>query len=267
MSGKISYLMAGIVVTAMCPLAAAGAQLTFTENFESNKISTSKWAYSGNKARTTNSKIRKGNYSAIVSLDRKKDAVPFRTEIRKRGFFSYNKENWIAVSVYIPNDWQSDTAPITFMQWHSVPDKKLGEGYRNAPIAFRIHKDSWQLALRWDDEKVTTRSTYDGRMSKSLGKLQKGQWTDWVIRLKLSYSKNGVLEVWKNGAKVFTRNGPNTFNDSIAPFFKIGQYIPVWKPNYPWKFAVKSSKPQSHILYIDEIKMATGSDGMKMVRP
>lgn len=257
-----------LLLLLILPSFSFAAKLAFEENFDSYSIDKSKWAYSGNPTtRPSNDVMRKGNYSARVSLNRDNDRDPARTELRKRGFFQFGQESWIGISVYVPGDWQNDSANITAMQWHSVPDKNIGERYRNAPIALRIQNDQWKIVLRWDDEKLTTRSTYDGSLTRAIGRIEKGRWTDFVIRLKLSYKSDGVLEIWKNGSKVFSRQGPNTFNDKIAPFFKFGQYIPVWKKNYPWKKASRNSKARQHILYFDELRIARGTDGKEIVSP
>jgi len=100
-----------------------------------------------------------------------------------------------------------------------------------------------------------------------MGSIQKGRWTDWTIRIIPSYKSNGILEVWRGNTRVYSRKGPNTYNDAKGPFMKMGLYEPVWRKNYPWKKAVTASKPKEHTLYFDAVKIAKGSGAAKLVQP
>jgi hypothetical protein len=56
--------------------------------------------------------------------------------------------------------------------------------------------------------------------------------------------------VWKDGELVFRRTGPNTYNDALAPYLKVGIYVPRWTSES------SASAIDSHIIHFDEIRVA-----------
>jgi len=52
---------------------------------------------------------------------------------------------------------------------------------------------------------------------------------DWVFHIKVSYGSDGLLEVWRDGGRVVSHQGPNCYNDQGGPFLKVGLCKPYWK--------------------------------------
>jgi len=91
---------------------------------------------------------------------------------------------------------------------------------------------------------------YDGGKNYDLGAYERGRWTDWVVHVKWSYGKEGVLEIFKDGRLVVDQRGPNAFNDAKGPYFKMGLYK-------GWRRAEMASDVVSRrVLYHDEFRMA-----------
>jgi hypothetical protein len=72
-----------------------------------------------------------------------------------------------------------------------------------------------------------------------------------VFEIAFSFRQNGdgVINVWNDGMKVFTKTGPNTYNDETAPHLKFGLYIPGWRPGKPGSSTTKRT------LYFDDFEV------------
>lgn len=93
--------------------------------------------------------------------------------------------------------------------------------------------------------------------SKTIGKVQKGVWTDWVFHINWDYREKenggkGFVEAWQqvdsNGyMKVLDYQGPIGYNDKRGVYLKWGIY------KYPWKHHKGNQSPRIH--YYDEVKI------------
>jgi hypothetical protein len=232
---------------------AHGAALPFVDGFENRSLD--KWRHSGMRATLANSPTRSGNYAVQFSIDRNKGKNAYRSELaikKGKGQFKMGQEYWIGASIFIPNNWVEDSNyGDIVLQWHGVPDAHLGEGWsgRNPPLALRVQGKNWQFQNYSDPNPVSRNRNYKGK-AYNLGSYQKGQWADFVFHIRWSYQNDGILEVWKNGKKMVSQNGPNTFNDRVAPYLKIGLYKPAWKSKANW---ANKSHVNTRTVYHDEI--------------
>jgi len=226
----------------------------FTGDFETGDLKG--WGISGNAPGITNNPRRGGKYAMKTSLDRDKDKVAYRTEVSGPGS-DVGKEYWYGFSIFLPDDYVTDGIWEIVAQWHGVPDFKAGEDWRNPVMALSTTGGKWELLNRWDAKFNTFeggKRSYGGTKMYDLGAYRRGGWTDWVVHVKWSYEKDGLLEAWKDGKKVVEQKGPNAFNDKKGPYFKMGLYK-GWKD--PKR---KSDAVSSRVLYHDEFRMA-GADG------
>ena len=69
----------------------------------------------------------------------------------------------------------------------------------------------------------------------------------------------GFLLTFQDGKKVYTKNGPNTYNDARMPFFKMGIYK-GWKD-----FSPVSVKTRT--LYHDQLRFVGPGGGYSLVAP
>ncbi|MEQ8496548.1 MAG: polysaccharide lyase [Gammaproteobacteria bacterium] len=177
--------------------------------------------------------VRSGRHAARFHLRRDDDDVKGsrRAEVRAKAG-DLGRDYWFAFSINLPADWPDASVPVTLAQWHGVPDKWLGEAGRSPPLRLLALGGQWQLANIWDSKRVSqtpfTANDPQGWVLEPISSLDIDQWTDWLFHVRWSFGEDGVLEVWKNGERVYQRNGPNTYNDAVGPYLKLGIYVPEW---------------------------------------
>lgn len=156
------------------------------------------------------------------------------------------KSEWYAFSIYVPADYAKDAKAEGHFQIHQA-------GSSGSPLVeFWAQNDLYYLALNYDNNG-------DGVYNHPLlpiGAIDKGKWTDWVLRYKYSVGNDGIIELWKNGEKITftlpngtktqTIAGPN-YNlvngvPEISPYPKFGIY------KWPWS-AAGTYNPSVRVLY------------------
>jgi hypothetical protein len=235
--------------------------LLFDSDFEDESLEG--WRISGNAPTITNERARAGRRALRTSLDRRKDRVPYRTEVSGPRA-DVGKEYWYGFSIFLPQSYRTDRIWEIVAQWHGVPDLDDGENWRNPVMALSTTNGRWDWVSRWDDKRNTFASgkrEYGGTRKYDLGPYERDVWTDWVVHIKWSYGPDGVLEVWKNGAKVIEQNGPNAFNDQRGPYFKMGLYKGWRDPDRP------SDAADKRLLYHDEFRMGAATATYTDVAP
>ena len=186
----------------------------------------------------TSAYARFGSYSTRYEL-RKTD--PLVGSGKRSEALRYSKsepvvkvERWYAASYYLPSDYVPDAAPECITQWHT----NIG----SPPLA--IWTQNGQLYV-----------TRFGNKLFSLGAYTKNQWFDLVLHVKWSTTSDGLIEVWKNGAKVFTYNGANILtNATYGAYMRTGLYKWPWNPTSK----IVSSTTQ-RVLYVDEVRIGNAS--------
>jgi hypothetical protein len=198
-------------------------------DFETNSLSGLN--VSGNAPTVQGSIKRLGRYAMRSDLDYYTSNVSYRTEARVIAPAPVvNQEYWYGFSIYLPDSYIPDTVRWeTVVQWHQIPDS--GESNGNPPLSLSTSNGVWKLTNKWTSAPLTTKSNTQTR-GFTFGTYARGRWTDWVFRIKWSYGAQGILEVWKNGQKVLSAPGPNTYNDERMPFFKMGIYK-GWRDGQP----------------------------------
>lgn len=176
-----------------------------------------------------------------------------RAEVRLKAV-GLGEERWYAFSLFVPDDWHPIPEAATVAQWHAVDDKLLGEAGRAPPLRLVIKDDQWSIASHWDARRLSgipflRASPQDGAILWT-APLTRGAWTDWVFRVRWSHGEDGLVEIWKDGAPIAKRDGPNAYNDWLGPFFKLGIYIPHW--NRPGS----TSPTARHELLIDRVRQS-----------
>jgi hypothetical protein len=235
--------------------------LSFIGDFETGDLKG--WRVSGNPPQITTSPVRAGRYAMKTPLDRRRDKVPYRTEVSGPGS-EVGKEYWYGFSIFLPDDYVPDRIWEIVAQWHGAPDFKIGENWRNPVMALFTDGGRWGFISRWDAKPNTFeggKRRYGGTKKYDFGPYRTGVWTDWVVHVKWSYEADGILDIWQNGKKVAEQKGPNAFNDKKGPYFKMGLYKGWKQPDRP------SDAVDSRLLYHDEFRMAEGPDRYTDVAP
>ena len=139
----------------------------------------------------------------------------------------YGEIRWYGFSVYLPEGSPfTDEKNEVVAQWHSSRDFFLGEdGGRGPPLALRIVDGRWRITYGWDKDFVSTPGP------KAIwplwsGVVETGRWIDWLFRVRWSYEDDGMIEIWKDGVKIVSHNGPNAYNDIRGNYIKLGSYHP-----------------------------------------
>jgi len=178
-------------------------------------------------------------------------------------------ERWYGLSIYVPPSWRVDVNPQDYQilaQWHNLPDIELDEGYTPPPLAIWIDKGEWAVWSFWDPNLVTQLVggvPINGGGGAELwhGAFQPGSWTDWVVHARWSYLADGLLEVWRDGVKVVTRSGPNTYNDRRPMYLMVGLY------KWPWETPGVAWSESTRVAYFDEVRVAGASGTYAQVAP
>ncbi|MBL0701336.1 MAG: heparin lyase I family protein [Desulfosarcina sp.] len=158
-------------------------------------------------------------------------------------------EYWYRISIYLPENFQSSGNSTILLQFFPVPDTDLGESWKRHPVlALSIKDDQFQIGIRADANPVTIiGSKYDVSKTMTIGPWPKNKWTDFVFNIKWSYRQDGILRVWNDDKLVVNHDGPNCFNDTVGPAWKIGPY--------EWYWRTGPNLTPTREVYYDEIKI------------
>lgn len=235
----------------------AASNILFVDDFENgNLFDWAKDLCCQHSAQIVNFPTRAGPHALKFTLDEPSNGDKVRAEIAL-GSVPANSERWYGFSVLVPQDYKNDPSDEIITQWHNPPDKERGEEWngRGPTLSLRIKDDQFILYNSWDSNPVS-----EGRQNFqkwNLANIPKGQWTDWVVRVKWSYQSDGMLEVWQNDKLVVRKTGPNTYNDLKGPFLKMGIYKSHWgEPTF-----------DQRVLYFDEVRIGDASVSYQDVAP
>jgi hypothetical protein len=239
--------------------------LAFIGNFETGDFSG--WNLEDlccqHSAQIVSSPTRAGNYAAKFTLNRNDPIVSKgkRAELKRYRESYMGSEHWYGLSIYLPNDWVEDTAPDIVVQWHDRHDFWLGETGKPPSFGLSINGKDWRISNTWDPNLVTKKNNVVGKESLYSGAFKRGVWTDWVFHIKWSHEADGIIEVWKDGTRIVNKRGPNTYNDLLDPYLKIGSY------KYTWKGNIVPSTANKRVIYFDEVRIGNASASYKDVAP
>lgn len=215
------------------------------------------YAYNGTRSTTV---ARSGSWSGRFEL-RKPDMMDdrWRSEIVFYQLANSLDTGWYGFSVYLPSDLDQDSNNENFFQLHDFSD--ACDGVKIPAISLNWVNNNYDLNIAWN---ATACSSGWSDIHVDLGSLlpDKGTWVDWVFYIKFDYRDNinggtGVLTVWKNGVQVYTRNGPNCFNDVEGPYGKWGMHRAGWS----------TGLDSPRIIYIDDIRTGSGQATYNDVKP
>lgn len=192
-----------------------------------------------------------GSKRAELAIPAERNTPPNQRQFPQFG------ERWYAFKIFLPADYATDTSPEILAQWHNWPDQDLGEGWMSPPLALVTKNGNWQINRIWDTDPVSSNDRVrenNTKITHILGPYanDRGKWTSWVFHIKWGWfpEHNPKLEIYKNGIKVVDQNGlPNTTNDIIAPYFKIGIY------KWDWADPGATSNTTTRVVYYDSVKI------------
>ena len=198
--------------------------------------SPSYWAYNqsccSHSVKQSSLVARSGTYAMRFELN-KTDTDVFGSKRAEMSRYSKGETNpyverWYGMSIYLPGDYATDPAPEIVTQWQAYT--------AHPPLAVWTQKGEWRIVQF-------------GKTITSIGAYEKNKWTDFVFHVKWSAGSDGLVEVWKNGVKIYTRTGAN-----IASGLTTGVYMRTGIYKWPWKTWTTSTTTK-RIVYIDDVRI------------
>ncbi|MEE9355054.1 MAG: heparin lyase I family protein [Methylococcaceae bacterium] len=233
------------------------ATLKVENGFESSSLDG--FRCSGNCLTIATSPTKEGSYSGDFVLTRNMP-TSYRTEVvltDRKGHFDFGKEYWVEFD-YQYEDWVKDkSAEAAPMQIHTTPSDWANCTVRS-PSGSTSARATAPVIMASKNNEVEI-VTFGGKV-RWKGPIEMQQWLNIKFHFKVSTGSDGFIEAWKDGAKLFRVDGPNSpqLDDCgkplRAPYFKMGVYKWDWKEGRP---TTESSRRQ---LFIDNLKIAEGSD-------
>lgn len=145
-----------------------------------------------------------------------------------------NTEFWYGFGVLIPDRVTTTESHITVFQIHDNPD--VGEnGARQPTLDIAIDAtNSMRIFNAYDSDFITTAAGVRSLPNVDYTHRQLAAWEmvpdEWnyiVMQANWASDETGFLNIWRNGHLVFSENNhPNTFNDKLGVYAKIGVYTP-----------------------------------------
>ena len=157
-------------------------------------------------------------------------------------------ERWYAFSVYLPKSWAADRSPEIVAQWHQH-HSVAGD----PPIAIATQQGQWEIH--------TARDGFSAE--KPIGAYVTERWTDWLVHVRWSTGKAGIVQIWQDGQPVkgFENvRGPNTYKSKQGMYLKVGIY------KWDWSLQNPTDTVRRH-LYLDELRIAESEAGVAIPRP
>ena len=143
-----------------------------------------------------------------------------------------NLNRWYSYALYVPSAYYKfDAEDEIITQWHQ------GGGLTPA------------LCLRVKSDKLYIRIMGDTWVE--LGNWDKDAWHAYVMHIKHSSGSDGLIEIWKDGAKILNRSGANMYKaggDITNPTVKMGIYKSDWNGS-------GTTATNIRVLYLDDIKI------------
>lgn len=169
---------------------------------------------------------------------------------KKSRFSRLSKQNefWYGLDIYVPDDsFKDDSQQVIISQLHGVPDKTLGEPWRNPVTALFIEDGQVWFRCHYAPERVSSSESKITSINEPIGKLVTGEWLNYVLRVRYDYrGDSGIVQLWQNGKLVIDyQNIGCGYNDDYIPVLKIGMYYWSGASDYP-----------SRVIYYDNVKMA-----------
>jgi hypothetical protein len=244
----------------------------FAGDFETGDLTGFYWNQNEPEVVRSPHPVRSGSYSMRSYLHRYDSPYSYRTMAivgenadappgtRDHLNLAIGEEYWIGLSVYVPDSFVADSLGCDELWWELQAQPDAGEEFRSPILALYVSAGNATVLSRWDTRGTSSDNTFSG--SESIVTVpvssMKGKWTDWVVHVYWSWHYDGWLEVYRDGAMIGQRNGPNCSNDREGPYMSIGVYKWPWREGEPSGGNCGNSIVE-RLIYVDELRIA-GAD-------
>ncbi len=252
---------------------AASVGLIFSDNFDNGLAAWSRETCCSYSATVVQSPITEGTHSFRDEVRHTDPLIDGRTRseiVRPKlsnwsgnanGPFGVGDEVWYGFSVYIPTSWTNDGSgnqSTSIQQLHDTPDPRpdgtIDWSKGRAPIlSFQFMGSNWMFVNMSGGPYPATPAWH----SWNGGAVAKGAWTRFVVHAKWYNDSRGVLQIWKNGTQVVNATGPNTLQNKLPAYFKLGIHKWIW---YTW-----ATTPR--VAVFDAVRIAGAGGSYNMVAP
>lgn len=203
----------------------------------------------------TNNFARSGNYSMRVELKKTdQDAAGSkRSEARRASNDEPTlQERWYGMSFYLPTDYVADPMAELLTQWQSLKGV-------SPPLAIWTQNGKWYVVRHI---LCSSSSGVCQQTPVSLGEYQKEKWTDFVVHVKWSIKSDGLIEIWKDGVKVYTYSGINSYQDRTT-----GNYMKTGIYKWGWKSNPSGSNTTKRVICVDDVRIGNQYSTFRDVSP
>ncbi|MFB0833950.1 heparin lyase I family protein [Arthrobacter halodurans] len=143
-----------------------------------------------------------------------------RVEYAGAAKMPFSKDVWVAFSLKVD---KAPTPPWVLVgQFHQTEDK--GEPGTSPVFAQELNNGRFQIVTRGDAGKITRSTTIKQRIHYINPAFPRGQWVNFVYRLRFERNGSGRIQAWIGGKQVVNATGPLGCNDRIGPYWKFGIY-------------------------------------------
>lgn len=164
-------------------------------------------------------------------------------------------------SIFYPSDYAFDAVPELFTQWLSSNDRSVNGGMWVVDDKVYLKQDFYA------DNITRTQHSHD------FGALIKGEWVDWVFRIKSSTTSDGHIQIWRRRQfsspgvtntggfeNLLDETGPNTSpGSSNQIYFKLGIYKWLWHLSTIPGYTSDYFFPNERTYWIDNFKLGDAS--------
>src|ERR1044072_844083 len=143
-----------------------------------------------------------------------------------------NLNRWYSYALYVPSAYyKADAEDEIITQWHQG-------GSLTPALCLRVKSDKLYIRIL-------------GTTWVELGNWDKDALHAYVMHIKHSSGSDGLIEIWKDGAKILNRSGANMYKaggDITNPTVKMGVYKSDWNGS-------GTTATNIRVLYLDDIKI------------
>lgn len=142
------------------------------------------------------------------------------------------EERIYSFAILLPDGGEEDFAldpegSEMIVQWYSTPDP--GEEWAYPPLALHTHSGEYRLWRAWDDAAVTSEKQMEAKGNLAIHNLgsyesDKGRWVRWTFIIRWGWldEQNPRIQVFKDGLRILTIEGPNATNDQHGVEMNLG---------------------------------------------
>ena len=174
-------------------------------------------------------------------------------------------ERWYGFSIFVPSDntlWsvEPSSCPENVFE---VFDKTITA--RTPSIFLELNGGNGGAGQwRWNFQTGSTTNSANWTAHYTSHTLTRGQWTDWVVHVKMASDGTGITQVWQNGVLVRDETGANIYSDGYSAS------KPVWGI-YKWSWngtqSGGCSTATKRVLYFDNIRVSDATGDYNTVAP